>query len=50
MEVDVFLEKIDKWMDMGDAFKSHNLITDNYNNYFFEPKNEDDKVRGFTLA
>lgn len=39
----------DKWIDMGEAFKSHDLITDNYNTWFFEPANEEDRKRGFTL-
>lgn len=39
----------DKWIDMGEAFRNHDLITDNYNTYFFEPKCEEDRKRGFTL-
>jgi len=48
-ELDVFLESKKKWVDMREAFKNHDLITDNYNTYFFEPKNEEDRKRGYTL-
>lgn len=37
------------WHDMGVAFEQHFLITDNFNTGFFEPKNEEDQIRGFTL-
>lgn len=37
------------WKDMNQAFHDKNIITDNYNIYFFEPANEEDKKRGFTL-
>lgn len=38
-----------KWKDMGAAFRDKDLIHDNYNIYFFEPKNEIDRKRGFEL-
>lgn len=38
-----------KWKDMGQAFKDHDLIVDNYNTIFFEPKTPEDRERGFTL-
>jgi len=37
------------WKDMSQAFKDHDIIIDNYNTCFFEPKNKEDKKRGFTL-
>jgi len=37
------------WKDMRQAFKDHDLITDNYNVRFFEPANEEDRKRGFTI-
>lgn len=48
-EMDVFLEATKEWKDMAQAFQDHDLINDNYNIYFFEPKNEEDRKRGFTL-
>lgn len=44
-----FLEATQKWKDMRHAFQDHDLITDNYNTYFFESKNEEDRIRGFAL-
>jgi hypothetical protein len=38
-----------EWKDMGQAFKDHDIICDNYNTCFFEPENEEDRKRGFTL-
>ena len=38
------------WKDMHQAFKDYDIITDNYNTCFFEPKNKEDKERGFTLS
>lgn len=37
------------WKDMGQAFEDHDIIIDNYNTCFFEPANEEDRKRGFTL-
>jgi len=48
-EYDVFLEETQKWKDMRQAFKDHDLINDNYNTVFFEPKTKEDRERGFTL-
>lgn len=39
----------DKWIDMSEAFRNHDLIVNNYNTRFFRPKNEEDRKRGFTL-
>jgi hypothetical protein len=49
-ELDVWLEQKQCWKDMGDAFRDRDLITDNYNTCFFEPQNEEDRKRGFTLS
>jgi len=49
IDLDVYLDSKLKWVDMGEAFKNKDLITDNYNTRFFEPKNEEDKQRGFSL-
>ena len=48
-DFDVFLESKQEWKDMAQAFKDHDLITDNYNSIFFEPKNQEDRRRGYTL-
>lgn len=37
------------WKDMRQAFKDKDIIVDNFNTCFFEPKNEEDRKRGFTL-
>lgn len=42
---DVFVNG--EWKDMKQAFKDHDLITDNYNTGFFEPRTEEDRVRGY---
>jgi hypothetical protein len=35
------------WVPLSDAFKSNDVITDNYNVRFFEPASEADKARGW---
>lgn len=44
---DVFLETTQQWKDLAQAFKEHDVIVDNYNTCFFEPKNEHDKAQGY---
>ena len=46
---DVYLESTKQWKDMRQAFKDKDLIVDNYNTLFFEPKTEEDRKRGYTL-
>jgi len=48
-DLDVFIEALNEWKDMGQAFKDKDIIIDNYNTYFFEPKTEEDRKRGYTL-
>lgn len=48
-DLDVYLERTQEWKDMIQAFKDRDLITDNYNSRFFEPANEEDRKRGYTL-
>ena len=48
-DFDVFLENSQEWKDMSQAFRDHDLIVDNYNTLFFEPKTEEDRIRGYTL-
>lgn len=35
------------WVNMRDAFAEKQLICDNYNRYFREPKNDDEMLRGW---
>ena len=44
---EVFINE--KWVLLVDAFYNNNLITDNYNVYFFESTNKIDKKRGYTI-
>ncbi len=48
-ELDVWIEPTG-WKDMSAAFLDHDIITDNYNTQFFEPKNAEDRKRGYTLT
>lgn len=48
-DYEVFLEKTQIWKDMRQAFKDKDIIIDNYNTIFLEPRNEEDKIRGYTL-
>jgi hypothetical protein len=48
-EYEVFLEARQEWKDMSQAFEDRDIIVDNYNTYFFEPKSEEDKIRGYAL-
>jgi hypothetical protein len=45
----VFIKKTQEWMTFKEAFKYKFLINDNYNTSFFEPENEEDRKRGYTL-
>lgn len=38
-----------QWKDLNQAMKDRDVITDNYNTYFFEPRTPEDRIRGFTL-
>jgi hypothetical protein len=44
---DVYLEKKNEWKDMGQAFKDRDIIPDNYNAHFREPKNEQERQQGY---
>jgi hypothetical protein len=37
------------WKDLGQAFKDHDVICDNYNTRFFEPPDKESRKRGYTL-
>lgn len=40
----------DNWKNLISAFKDRDLITDNHNTCFFQPRNEEEKKRGYSLA
>lgn len=46
-DLDVFLDSKGEWKDMNAAFRDRDLITNNTNTDFFEPKNEEDRARGY---
>ena len=48
-DLDVWLTATNEWKDMHQSFKDRDLITDNYNTNFFEPMNDEDRNRGYTL-
>jgi len=48
-EYDVFLDSIQEWKDLAQAFKDKDVITDNYDTIFFEPRNKEEKERGYAL-
>lgn len=39
----------DKWVILREAFKNHDLITNVYNSKFFEPKDEEERKRGYRI-
>lgn len=39
----------DKWITLKEAFKNHDLIYDIYNTNFFEPKDEEERKRGYRI-
>ena len=44
-DLDVLIKE--EWITLSQAFKNHDLITDNYNTTFFEPKTPEDRERGY---
>lgn len=38
-----------QWVALADAFKQHDVITDNYNTSFAEPRTNEDRERGYSL-
>lgn len=46
-DLDVFVNGV--WKDMQQAFADRDIIPDNYNCWFGEPKNEEDRKRGYFL-
>jgi hypothetical protein len=48
-ELDVWLEQKQQWKPLADAFRDHDVITDDLNSSFFEPQTEEDRQRGFAV-
>jgi hypothetical protein len=46
-ELEVFLDSKQEWKDMSQAFKDNNIISDNFNTCFREPKNEEERENGY---
>lgn len=46
-ELDVYVNGV--WIPLSHAFKNHDVITDNENTEFFEPKDEEERKRGYRL-
>lgn len=46
-EWEVYITSVGKWMPIREAFKEKLLISDNYDKYFREPINEEEKNRGW---
>jgi len=44
-DLDVYVNGV--WISLTEAFKQKLIITDNYNTHFFEPKDEEEKKRGY---
>lgn len=48
-EFDVWLEAKQEWKDLDQAFRDHDVISDNLNTRFFEPQTPADRERGYSL-
>ena len=48
-DLDVYLEATGAWKDMAQAFRDKDIIPDNYNTFFVEPKTTEDRERGYLL-
>ena len=46
-DLDVCID--DKWKDMLQAFRDKDIIPDNYNEWFREPKTPEEKERGYIV-
>lgn len=46
-DLDVFLVDQEIWKNMSQAFKDHDIIPNNYNTMFGEPKSAEDRKRGW---
>ena len=48
-DIEVYVEATNQWKALTQAFKDHDVITDNYNTCFFEPENDEERERGYSL-
>jgi hypothetical protein len=48
-DLDVLITRELKWIPLSEAFKQKLVITDNYNTHFFEPKDKEEKIRGYRI-
>jgi len=48
-DLEAYIEKLNTWKDMNQAFCDKDIITDNFNTWIFEPQTEEDRERGYTL-
>lgn len=46
-DLEVFLVAKNEWKCLRQAFRDKDVITDNYNTWFAEPKTEEDRKRGY---
>ena len=46
-DLDVYLPKKKEWKCLQQAFKDNDVIPDNYNEWFGEPRDEEDRQRGY---
>ncbi|BBB91034.1 MAG TPA: hypothetical protein PKA28_10705 [Methylomusa anaerophila] len=46
-EYDVFLESTKTWKPLNEAFRDRDIITDNYNSEFREPRDAVERERGW---
>lgn len=44
-DLDVFIGG--NWKDLNQAFRDRDVVPDNYNEYFAEPKTNEDRARGY---
>ena len=44
---DVWLEAKQEWKDLSQAFQDSDIIPDNFNTYFREPKNDTERTQGW---
>lgn len=48
-DLDVYIKRESKWIPLSDAFEQKLVITDNHNTRFFEPKDEEERIRGYRI-
>lgn len=48
-DLDVYIEVLGEWKDLIEAFRNKDVITNNYNTRIHEPRNEEERKRGYSL-